>query len=66
MQNRREILPGISTEYLTQQIQETNRLLAEAIDAFRDETIALRGGLAELKTELKEEIGKINTSAYLN
>ncbi len=55
-------MPGISTEYLAEQIQETNRRLTEAIDALRDEAAALRSGVAELKTDLKTEVAKINTS----
>jgi hypothetical protein len=51
-------MPGLSSEYLAQQIQQTNRRLAEAIDAFRHETIAPRGAIADLDAE----IGKINTS----
>src|SRR4051794_13901429 len=57
-------MPGISTEYLAEQIQETNRRLTEAIDSLRDEAVALRGGIAELRTDLKTEIGKINASLY--
>ncbi len=53
-------MPGISTEYLAEQIQETNRRLTGAIDALRDEAVALCGGIAELKAE----VGQINTSLH--
>jgi hypothetical protein len=55
-------MPGISTEYLAEQLQETNRRLTEAIDALRDEAVALRSGVAELNTDLKTELARINTS----
>lgn len=51
-------MPGISTEYLAEQIEATNGRLEKALETLNSQGTALRAELADLD----KGIGKINTS----